>query len=71
MSDKTVRLLGATQEEVVDDSRRTVRTGRVRVHVGLEWLKNTPIAYASMTPSQARRFAIQVLEAAERVEAQR
>jgi hypothetical protein len=67
---KTVKVLGATPEEVMDESRRVTRTGLVALNVVPEWLASEPIYTASLAAHEARRLATQLLIAADNVEAQ-
>lgn len=44
------------------------KPGIVEVRCFADWMKNGPTLTADLTPMEARRFAIEVLQAAERAE---
>lgn len=63
MTDKRLRVLsaGLTTDE------RYKATGTVELRAVLLWLKNEPVACAELTAAEARKLAIELLQAAERL----
>ena len=64
MSAKTISQLSANYEEVEGYKR----TGRVSVYAKPDWLKGDTLVRASLSVSEARHLALELLRVAEQVE---
>jgi len=64
MSAKTISQLSATYEE----AEGYERTGRVSVYAKPDWLKGDTLVRASLSVSEARHLALELLRVAELVE---
>lgn len=65
MADKTLTHLGAMPQT---EDRFSRRTGLVEFRAIPAWVKDSKYVTAELTPSEARKLAIELLTAAERAE---
>jgi hypothetical protein len=66
----TTRTLSGLSADVDRNDRTGAKaaTGLVKLYAVPQWLKSAQLATASLTPKQARRLAVELLQAADRAE---